>query len=164
MRKSFLAARAVALMLGALTLVPVQSAAVVNLCHCGANPQIAALLAEYPDGGPGLRAAIAGAVEADATLATAVVAASCVANAAQKMAMGAGLGDAASFFAKIGSNLPGNLEGVIRAELVCADPVMLTAYVSATSPPGTGNGNPGNITNSNVGPTCISPSTPGHGC
>jgi hypothetical protein len=82
---------------------------------------ISALLAQFPNGGPGLRAAIARAVEADPSLADAVVAAALKAKPEQKRAMGAGLADAADYFAKIGLDWARGAETSIRNAMLRAD-------------------------------------------
>ena len=63
---------------------------------------VSALLTQFPVGGPDMRATIARIVIAEPSLAREVVALSARATAAQKEAIGGGLSDAASFFAKCG--------------------------------------------------------------
>src|SRR5207245_7706155 len=90
-------------------------------CIGTVDPRIAAIVAQFPAGGPALRAAIARAVEADPGLADAAVAAARRANPDQKQAIGAGLADAANYFAKIGLDWARGAEGRIRTAMVCAD-------------------------------------------
>lgn len=67
------------------------------------SAQVAALLAEFPKGGPGLRAAVARAIEADPSLAADFVAVGGSVPPAAAEAIGTGLADAAQFFAKLGT-------------------------------------------------------------
>ena len=117
------AACAVACMCGVPAPVAAQSqlAPLNQQCISIVDPRIAALLARYPAGGPALRAAIAAAVEANPSLADVIVAAARKANPAQKQAIGAGLADAANYFAKIGVDWARGAEGRIRTAMVCAD-------------------------------------------
>ncbi|HEY1796199.1 MAG TPA: hypothetical protein VGG57_08765 [Stellaceae bacterium] len=164
MQKSFIAAVAVvlAVIFGGPAWSPVPSAAAQGVTAI--NPQVAALLSQYPAGGPGLRAAVARLVEAQPDLAAAVVAAAAHATPEQQSAIGAGLGDAYAFFLKIGSDSAAYAENLIRQAVTAADPVTLAAYVSVIQPtqaqpiPG-GNNNVGNTTTG-----CISPSSPGRRC
>jgi hypothetical protein len=98
------------------------------------NPQIRALLALFPAGGPGLRAAIARAVEADPALADDVVFAARTANAAQKQAMGAGLADAVLFFGRIGSDTGRGAEVRIRWAMTFADAGTVVGFLSEDMP------------------------------
>ena len=156
MRKGMLAVLAVAWLLGGAMLLPSPAAAQTTV---PINPQIAVLLAQYPQGGPALRAAIARAVEADVSLAAAAVAAAAHATPEQKAAIGAGLGDAAGYFMKIGADWARSSEATIRTAMASADPITLAAYLSVVSNqnqpiPGSNN-NAGNMTSG-----CISPSGP----
>ena len=164
MRKCFLAALGIALAIGGAAMAPT-SLTTVAQAAAPVNPQVAAILGQYPERRQlGLRLAIARLVEADAALAAAVVAASEFANPAQQAAIGAGLGDATNFFAKIGSDLAKHAAELIRAAIVYANPIVLANYTNSVSVydaqviPGTNN-NAGNTTSN-----CISPSRPGHGC
>jgi hypothetical protein len=125
------------------------------------SPQIRALLAQFPAGGPGLRAAIARAVEIDPSLADDVVFAARGANASQKLAMGEGLGDAASFFARSGSDFARLAEARIRTALSFADAGTRVGFISATTPTAIEQaGIPGfNNAGTTIG-GCISPSSP----
>jgi len=85
------------------------------------NPAVVALLAQFPAGGPGLRAAIARLLEANAFLADDVVAAARRANPAQKQAMGEGMADAVLYFQKCGSDLCKGYQARIRFAANFAD-------------------------------------------
>jgi hypothetical protein len=129
------------------------------------NPQVAALLAQYPQGGPGLRAAVARLTEAEPSLAVAEVAAAAHAAPEQEAAIGAGLADAEADFTRLGPNGEAAADLITQA-MKAADPATLAAFISLMQPnqaqviPGSGN-NVDNITD-----RCISPSTPDHlrGC
>jgi hypothetical protein len=125
---------------------------------------VAAILAQFPAGGPGLRAAIARAVEANPSLAYAVVAAAATANPDQQKAMGEGMADARDFYAKLGSPFAVAAQQLIQSAILSAPPAMLIAFNIAVQQsslalaiPGTGG--PSVTTN-----TCVSPSRPGNGC
>jgi hypothetical protein len=85
------------------------------------SPVITALLAQFPAGGPGLRAAIARTVLIDPSLAADAVFAAQSGNAAQKEAIGSGLADAASFLSKTGSASAQAALQEIQAALTYAD-------------------------------------------
>jgi hypothetical protein len=85
------------------------------------SPVITALLAQFPAGGPGLRAGIALAIESDPSLAADAVFAAQSANQSQKEAVGAGLADAASFFSKMGSAAALQAQAQIQEALTYAD-------------------------------------------
>jgi hypothetical protein len=85
------------------------------------SPVITALLAQFPAGGPGLRAGIARAVEADPSLAADAVFAAQSGNASQKEAIGSGLADAANFFGKMGSAAAQQAQEQVQAALTYAD-------------------------------------------
>ena len=87
-----------------------------------------------------MRAAIARAVEMDPSLADDVVFAARTAEASQKLAMGEGLGDAASFFAKIGLDFGRLAEARIRTAMICADAGTRVGFVAATTPTAIGQG------------------------
>jgi hypothetical protein len=134
MRKYLLAACAVACIFGVPVLAPVQPVDAQGLCVATVSPQMRALLAQFPAGGPGLRAAIARAVEANPSLADAAVAAARNANPSQKEAIGAGLADAANYYAKCGSDLCRGFEGGIRTAMNCADPGTRVGFLLAEAP------------------------------
>jgi hypothetical protein len=98
-----------------------------------ASPQIKALLAQFPGGGPGLRAAVAQLVEANALLADELVYVALKAKPAQKEAIGMGLADAANYFAKCGQRCRG-AESHIRAAMVYADPGTRVGFVLGSAP------------------------------
>jgi hypothetical protein len=164
MQKHFFAAVAIALVVGvgAPAWSPVPRAAAQGIGVT--NPQVAALLAQYPLGGPGLRAAVARLVEATPSLAGAIVTAAAHATPEQKAAIGAGLGDASAYYAKIGTDVAAYAANQITQAMTGADPITLAGYVSVIQPtqaqviPGSNN-NVGNTTS-----RCISPSTPANGC
>jgi hypothetical protein len=85
------------------------------------SPVITALLAQFPAGGPGLRAGIARAVEADPSLAADAVFAAQSGNPSQKEAIGSGLADAANFFGKMGSAAGQQAQEQVQAALTYAD-------------------------------------------
>src|SRR5262245_11661246 len=85
------------------------------------SPVITALLAQFPAGGPGLRAGIALALEANPSLAADAVFAAQSGNAKQKEGIGSGLADAANFFAKTGSTSGLQAKDQIQAALTYAD-------------------------------------------
>jgi hypothetical protein len=85
------------------------------------SPTITALLAQFPAGGPGLRAAIALAIEGNPSLAADAVFAAQSGNASQKEAIGSGLADASSFFGKMGSASGLQAQAQIQAALTYAD-------------------------------------------
>jgi hypothetical protein len=85
------------------------------------SPTITALLAQFPAGGPGLRAAVALAIEGNPSLAADAVFAAQSSNASQKEAIGSGLADAANFFAKSGSTSAQQAQAEIQAALTHAD-------------------------------------------
>src|SRR5436309_1714460 len=93
MRKLFLIGCVILLMVGA----PLRASG--QTISASAQAKIAAILAQFPNGGPGLSDAIATAVEEDPSLAAAAVAAALTATPAQQQAMGFGLAAAAAFFA-----------------------------------------------------------------
>ena len=130
-----------------------------------AQAKVAAILAQYPQGGPGLQAAITAAVEADPSLSAAVVAAAGTATVVQQQAMGVGLSQAASALAASGT--PAGQAGAqeIQQALAGAPAPMLVASVSdptAGSSPGGGIG--GGSNNSTPSSTCVSGSVAGAHC
>ena len=133
MAKYLLAVCAAAVMLGAPTLALAQAnpatAPVRNpppVCPGPISPWLAALLARFPAGGPALRAEIARLLEANPRLAREVAAAACSVSPDQKEAIGAGMADAANYFAKLGSEAARLAETEIRTAMQIADP--LTRY------------------------------------
>ncbi len=166
MRKCLLAAWALACLMGAS---PPAVAQLVNdtLCAGTVSRQISGLLAQFPGGGPGLRAAIAQLVEATPSLAADAVLLARNANSAQKEAIGAGLADAANYFAKCGSDFCRGAESRVRTAMNCADAGTRIGFILGEAPtlaqgiPGFNNA--GATTNGclrGVGPQVISPSSP----
>ena len=125
--------------------------------------QIAALLAEFPQGGSGLRAAIARAVEEDPSLAKAVVASTGKANPAQQLAIGEGLADADLFFARLNTPEAIQAQELIETAMASAPSGVLAGFAfaggNAVPEPIPGIGNAGLTTNG-----CVSPSRPGLRC
>jgi len=135
MRKHLLAAFAAACILGAPSIVVAQERSLSdNICLAQASAQMRALLAQFPAGGPGLRATIARLVEANPALADEVVAAARRANPSQKAAIGAGLADAANYFAKCGEDFCRGLESRIRTSLNCADDGTRVGFLIGETP------------------------------
>jgi len=156
MRRLFLVSCVIFLMIGAPLVVSAQTVT------AAAQAKIAAILAQYPDGGPGLSDAIAAAVEADPSLAQAGVAAAASATRAQQQAIGAGLAAAAIFFANAGASGAAGLQQ-IQAAMASAPSATLAAFNAGggatallTTLAGGGTG----LTTNN----CVSPSRPGAGC
>jgi hypothetical protein len=85
------------------------------------SPSATALIAQFRDGGPGLRAAIARLLEVTPSLADDVVFAARRANRAQRLAIGQGLADATLYFAKCGSDACRRAELQIRWAVDFAD-------------------------------------------
>jgi hypothetical protein len=137
MRCALLATYVASCLLGAPTLGWAQSATVQGAggqCLGTASPQVRALLAQFPGGGPGLRAAVAQIVEANALLADEFVYVALKAKPAQKEAIGMGLADAANYFAKCGLDRCRGAESRIRTAMVCADPGTRVGFVLGSAP------------------------------
>ncbi len=98
------------------------------------SPQIAALLAQFPNGGPGLRAAVARLTEADPALADDFVFIARRANPAQKEAIGAGLSDATEYYRKCGSDFCKGAQARIRFAVNFADEGTRIGYVIGEAP------------------------------
>ena len=160
MRTYVLMGCAVACLLGLPSPAPAGSFNTLGLFVGSVSLQISALLSQFPAGGPGLRAAIASVVEGNPSLADDAVFAARGANPRQKEAIGAGLADAANFFAKIASNAARDAARRIATALTSADPGTQTGSLSSsvlTLVGGiSGVGNAGVATSN-----CISPSRPG---
>ncbi|MEA2904177.1 MAG: hypothetical protein QOI12_1564 [Alphaproteobacteria bacterium] len=161
MRNYLLAACAVASILAAPSLASAQpngAGAGADQCLASTSEQVKGLLARFRSGGPALRAAVARLVEEHPELARDLVAVARRANPAQKAAIGAGLADAANYFAKCGSDTCRGLEGLIRTSLVCADEGTRVGFLVAEAPTLV-QGIPG-FNNAGAGPARISPSRP----
>jgi hypothetical protein len=121
------------------------------------SAKVADLLSQFPAGGPDLRATVARLVEAEPSLAGEVASVSDSATAAQKEAIGAGLADAASFFAKCGAQCK-YAEQQVRNVVACADSGTRVGYVMSATPtlsqgiPGVGNA--GASTSGGRAPSC----------
>lgn len=129
--------------------------------------QVAAILAEFPAGGSPLRAAVARAVEADPSLAAGFVAAASSVPPAVAEAIGAGLADAAQFFAKLGTGWARFALGTIESAVASGSSYLLAGFSLAGGSALMGGqfstgGIPG-VASAAVGTSrCISPSR-GHG-
>jgi hypothetical protein len=160
MRTYVLIGCAVACLLGLPSPAPAGSFNTLGLFVGTVSLQIAALLSQFPAGGPGLRGAIARMVEADPSLADDAAFAARGANPSQKEAIGAGLADAANFFARIASGAARDAGRRIATALSSADPgtqagsLLSSVLTQVGGIPGVGNA--GAATSN-----CISPSRPG---
>lgn len=132
------------------------------------RPRVLALLAQYPEGGPGLRNAVARALRADPDLAQDVAAASHEANLRQRRAIGAGLADALDYFRRQNSATASEAQKKIERARSCCDPETIAAMNSQLQNtlqaiPGfnanTTNSGAGGSTDSGGG-TIVSPSRP----
>lgn len=132
------------------------------------SPQakIAAIIAQYPDGGQPLADAIAAAVEANPSLAGAVTQAALTANSAVQTALGGGLAEAAVFFAN--SNSPNAQAAQQQIQAAIASVPASSNTVTAFN---TGGGAAAllSLLGSSSGTTlttskCVSASRPGNGC
>jgi len=97
------------------------------------DDQVTMLLAQFPDGGPGLRAAIALLLESDPDLADDVVFASNSGTEGQKQAIGLAIADAARYFATCVTALCQIAEARLRQALIFADDDTRTAFVDGTN-------------------------------
>jgi hypothetical protein len=134
MRKYLLTACALACLVGVTAPAPAGSFNAQGQFVGAINPVVIALLAQFPNGGPGLRAAIARLLEATPSLADDVVQAARRAKPAQKEAMGAGLADATLYFAKCGSDMCRGYEGQIRWAVRFADDGTRVGFVLGEAP------------------------------
>ncbi len=129
------------------------------------DPRVTSLLAQFPDGGPALRAAIALLLQSDPRLADDVVFAATRATPAQRQAIGLGIADAARFFsvcAGVPTETCRAAEASLRQAILFADDLTRIAFlegigedmasdIAPTKPifiPGIGGGN------------CVSPAAP----
>jgi hypothetical protein len=137
MRRHLLAACASACLLVAPTFAPAQPVVgqpAVGQCIGAVSPRVAGLLAQFPAGGPALRAAVARAVEADPSLADEIVFLATKGNPAQKEAIGMGLADAANYFAKCGLDWCRGSEARIRTAMNCADAGTRVGFILGSAP------------------------------
>jgi hypothetical protein len=164
MRKLMLAALALVCLVGASVPAAAGSFNPQGQFVGAVNPAITALLAQFPNGGPGLRAAIARLLEANPWLADDVVFAARKANPAQKQAVGEGLADATLYFEKCGSDSCRGAESQIRWAVRFADEGTRIGFIIGEAPtlaqgiPGFNNA--GAQTNGCVSNHPISPSAP----
>lgn len=129
--------------------------------------QVQAIVAQYPNGGDALAAAIAAAVEANSALADDVVAAAQNATPDQQSAIGTGLANAANYFANL--NTPaGNAAHDAIVASAANGPALLVASLDAAIEPTAGGGPGGtfaglttNFNNNTTQNSCVSPSRPG---
>jgi hypothetical protein len=129
------------------------------------SARVSGLLSQFAAGGPSLRAAVAALLETDSSLADDVAFAATTATTAQKEAIGAGLADAASFFAKCGDPCKDS-ERQVRSAISFADSGTRVGYVMAATAnmsqgiPGFGSA--GVTTSGGANPNCtvMSPSRP----
>jgi hypothetical protein len=163
MRKYFLAA---CLFLGIFAVMPP-----VFAQDAAGEAQIQAIVAQYPDGGPGLVAAITAAVETNPALAADVSFVAFNATPAQQEAMGTGLANAANYFAD--QHTPaGDLAYNEIMTAAANGPPTLIAAVDAAVEPTAGNGRNGNVPFGQLvsdsvhdqQQRCVSPSKPGPSC
>ena len=121
------------------------------------SPQVSTLLARFQVGGPGLRASVASLVEVDPSLADDLAFVGKEATTTQKEAIGAGLADAAGFFARCGSSCK-EAEQKVRSAISFADSGTRVGYVMAATPTMSqgipGFGNTGATTSGGLSPNC----------
>jgi hypothetical protein len=159
LRKQLSAVVAIALAFGAPLSAPAQSPGKCTRFSGTVSAKVSALLSQFPQGGPDLQATVARLVEAEPSLAAEVVSLSDNAIAAQKEAIGGGLADAASFFAKCGAQCK-SAEQQVRCAIAFADSGTRVGYVMAATPTMSqgipGFGNTGATTSGGVNPNCNS--------
>lgn len=123
--------------------------------------QVQAILASYPNGGPGLQQAIAAAVEANPSLAAAVAFAAQSATVLQQQAMGLGLAEAAADLRQ-----SGNIAAVQQIQQAAASgpPALQASFsiASGTTASPIAGGSTG--TSNLVTSRCVSPSAPAARC
>lgn len=126
--------------------------------------QVQAIVASYPDGGPGLQQAIAAAVEANPSWAAAVAFMAQSANLLQQQAMGLGLAEAAAVFENSGTPQGIAAAQQIQQAAASGPPALQAAFSLASST--TASPITGSSTGSSnlVTSRCISPSGPGARC
>jgi hypothetical protein len=91
------------------------------------DDRVTALMAQFPNGGPGLRAAIAFLLTSELDLADVS------GSLGQKEAIGLGVADAASYFARCISALCQIAEARLRQAMIFADEPTRTAFVDGTN-------------------------------
>jgi hypothetical protein len=159
LRKHLSGVVVIALALGAPLSAPAQSPGQCARFTGTVSAKVSALLSQFPAGGPALRAMVARLVEGDPALAAEVVSVSDNATAAQKEAIGGGLADAASFFAKCGAQCK-YAEQQVRCATTFADSGTRVGYVMAATPTMSqgipGFSNTGATTSGGFNPNCNS--------
>jgi hypothetical protein len=124
------------------------------------DPQVAAMLRTFA-GGPELRAAVASAIEANPGLIDAIIVAARGATLDQKKAIGAGISDAVSYYAKLATDNARLIEARLQSAMIGADADTRFAFLQASTPTLSqvvpGFGVPGGITTNDCR---ISPSSP----
>jgi hypothetical protein len=160
MRRILMAGLLVLLALGAPTVVAAQSVHV----SAAALAKIKAILATYPDGGPQLQAAIAAVVEADPTLASAVVLAAQTATTLQQQELGLGLAEAAAVLQDTGTPAGIAAANEIAQAVAIGPPALLAEFTLASgttvAPLAGGLNGSANLTTN----ACVSPSAAGARC
>lgn len=168
MRKPWLVVFTAVCLLGAPSVAPAGQFTPGGTFVGAVNAQLAALVAQYPGGGPQLCAAIAAAVRANPSLADDAVFLARTSNPAQAQAIGCGCAQAAAALAAAG-----NTAGAARIAFAMqfADPITLAAYSAAAGTdlaglgqgPGAPNFIPGIGTSGVSGGGCpsVSPASPG---
>lgn len=131
-RRSVLAVLLLALAGFGACLAPVAASAQTGQSN-SIDSRVAAMLAAFPTGGPGLRAAVAKAVEADLNMVQLLLVAAQSETAAQKQAIGAGLADALAFFRKLGT-AGQRAAAVLLAVMRGADVETRLGFLLATDP------------------------------
>jgi hypothetical protein len=148
---------AIALAFGAPLSAPAQSSDQCTRFTGTVSAKVSGLLSQFPQGGPALRATVARLVEGEPSLAGEVVSVSDNATVAQKEAIGGGLADAASFFAKCGAQCK-YAEQQVRCATAFADSGTRVGYVMASTPTMSqgipGLGNTGATTSGSLRPNC----------
>jgi hypothetical protein len=162
MRKYLLAACTVASVLGVSLPASAQSVDGGGRSVSVVHPEIAALLTQFPAGGPWLRTAIARAVQSNPSLTQHVLFAIGTCSACQGQSIRLGLADAADALKRGGSDSARSAESAIRTALGSGDHGSVGGTCSALAVgPGRGALDPGAAATAPGVTTCISPSRPG---
>jgi hypothetical protein len=112
------------------TTSPTPAASPTAVCAALTLNRMAPIVAQYPNGGAALANAVAKAVEEDPTMARDAAAITNKVTQDQKLAIAAGLAQAAAFFKK--NNKTSGLEAIQQA-LPCADGLTRSAFNAASS-------------------------------
>lgn len=126
--------------------------------------QVEAILASYPDGGPGLQQAIAAAIEANPNWAAAVAVAAQNASVAQQQSLGLGLSEAVATLERSGT-----ADGLAAAQQIVqavasAPPALQASFTVSSVTTGQSLAGGSTSTPNQVSSQCISPSAPGNKC